>query len=69
MKLGKHEVTIKNAFKYIWTGCTGLLMLIMIIGNWCWQFTLWFGKLFLKFGESYDKHIDKKLKEIDSKSR
>ena len=65
MKIGEHDVTLKNGFILFWKGLIGLFLLLIIFGKWFLAFFLWFGKIFMKVGEGYEKKMDKKMKEYD----
>ncbi len=69
MKLGKDEVNTVNGFKLLWKGIKGLFMLILIFGKVVFRFFLWFGKVSMKFGESYSKSMDKKMNKIDKENK
>lgn len=61
MKLGNYEVNAKNGFKLLGSGFIGLLILLILSGQLFWKFFMWFGKMFMKFGEYQSKKIDKEF--------
>jgi len=60
MKIGQYDVNAKNGFVLFFTGFT---IISVLIGAWCWHFTLWCGKFFLSLGKQFNKGI--KTKEYD----
>jgi hypothetical protein len=69
VKIGQDEVNVGNGFKLLWKGIIGLLILVTIFGKWFWVFILKCGKLFMNFGESQSKRIDKEMRgELNGKS-
>ena len=68
-KIGQEEVNANNSFKLLWKGIIGLFMLVIIFGKWFWRFTIWFGKVFMKFGKAYGDGMDKRMKKIDKEDK